>query len=200
MSLKASESLLAEVRACTLCSTAFDHLPRPVLQAHPKARVLIAGQAPGAKVQASGKPFDDASGERLRRWMGIDEKTFRDPQCVAIVPMAFCYPGKGRSGDLPPPAICAATWRRRVLDMLTNIRLTLLIGQYAQQWHLDRKGDNLTQTVAQWQALPESLVALPHPSPRNNIWLKKNPWFEQTLVPILQQRVARALALSGPGS
>lgn len=187
------ETLLAEVRACTRCKPQFAHEPRPILQLHPHARILIAGQAPGARVHASGKPFDDASGERLRRWMGISEKTFRNPESVAIVPMAFCYPGKGRSGDLPPPEICAATWRSRVLATLSSIRLTLLIGQYAQQWHLQTKGATLTETVARWRALPDSVVPLPHPSPRNNIWLKRNPEFEQTLVPILQQRVARAL-------
>ncbi len=185
------QPLLAEVRACTLCKSQFPHPPRPILQIHPEAHILIAGQAPGTRVHASGKPFDDASGDRLRDWMAIDKKTFYSHQ-IAIVPMAFCYPGKGRSGDLPPPPICAKTWRERVLATLPAIRLTLVIGQYAQQWHLDGR-DTLTNTVAGWNELPESILPLPHPSPRNNIWLKRNPWFADSLLPVLRQRVERAL-------
>jgi len=128
--------LISSVHNCTLCAGTLEHGVRPVLQVHPDARILIAGQAPGSKVHASGIPFDDASGNRLREWMGIDRDTFYNEQCIAILPMGFCYPGKGRSGDLPPVPLCAQTWRNQILKALPNIELTLVIGQYAQQWHL----------------------------------------------------------------
>jgi len=182
-----------KVRACDLCGKDLDLGPRPVIQVHESARILISGQAPGIKVHRSGVPFDDASGERLRLWMGIDRATFYDPTQIAILPMGFCYPGKGTSGDLPPQKRCAATWRQDLLDQLTNIRLNLVIGIYAQQWHLQRTDLNLTETVRCWQEFGEGIMPLPHPSPRNNIWLKKNPWFEKDIVPALQTRVVSAL-------
>jgi len=186
-------SLIASVRACTLCADKLEAGVRPVLQAHPKARVLIAGQAPGSKVHATGVPFDDPSGNRLRAWMGVDAKTFYDATQVAILPMAFCYPGKGKSGDLPPQPICAETWRESLLKVLPNIRLVLVIGQYAQAWHLPEQQPTLTKTVQTWASYGAGLLPLPHPSPRNNIWLKKNPWFEQEVVPELKRRVSLAL-------
>jgi len=158
-----------------------------------EAKVLIAGQAPGSKVHATGIPFDDPSGDRLREWMGISKESFYDPQQIAILPMAFCYPGKGKSGDLPPPPICAETWRKQLLSAMPNIQLILLIGQYAQAWHLEKQEKNLTETVKSWKDYGDNILPLPHPSPRNNIWLKKNPWFVDEVIPSLQSRVKRAL-------
>lgn len=168
--------------------------PRPVLQASPQARLLIAGQAPGRKVHESGVPFDDASGERLRAWLGIDRATFYDPARVAILPMGFCYPGAGKSGDLPPRPECAPEWRTRVLATMPKIVLTLAVGQYAQAWHLGKTAkENLTQTVSAWAAYGAHIMPLPHPSPRNNVWLAQNPWFAAELLPVLRTRVAAAL-------
>lgn len=190
----ALQRLLREVRACTICT---DHLPlppRPVLQAGATARILIAGQAPGRKVAASGVPFDDASGDRLRAWMGIDKATFYDPDFIAILPMGFCYPGTGSGGDLPPRPECAATWRARLLEQLPSIDLTLAVGAYAQAWHLEPAGSgaNLTATVRAWREHGARVLPLPHPSPRNNGWLQRNPWFEADVLPELKTRV-RAL-------
>ena len=168
--------------------------PRPVLQVSKSARILIVGQAPGIRVHQTGVPFDDPSGNRLRAWMGIDKNVFYDAEKIAIVPMGFCYPGTGKSGDLPPRPECAPTWRAKLLDQLPQISLTLVIGQYAQAWHLGRLAkDNLTETVKAWQEFGRNVIPLPHPSPRNNIWLKKNPWFEQEVIAALQQQVRWAL-------
>ncbi len=188
------DTLLTRVRACTLCAEHLPLGPRPVLQAHASARILIAGQAPGRKVHASGIPFDDASGERLRAWMGISRETFYDPHRVAIVPVAFCYPGKGASGDLPPRPECAPAWRQPLIDQLPAVRLTLLLGRYALICHLPEQRGPLTDTVRQWRRLGPALLALPHPSPRNNGWLQQHPWFEADLLPELRTRVIRALA------
>lgn len=187
-------TLLAQARACTLCAPHLPHGPRPVLQMHADARVLIAGQAPGRKVHESGIPFDDASGERLRDWLGLEREAFYDPRRVALVPMGFCYPGSGRSGDLPPRPECAATWHARLLPQLRALRLTLAIGQYAQAYHLPAAGASLTQAVMAWRETWPRIVALPHPSPRNNGWLKRHPWFERELVPLLRERIAQVLA------
>lgn len=186
-------SLLAEVRACTLCEKHLAHGVRPVLQMHSRARILIAGQAPGRKVHESGIPFDDASGERLREWLGITREVFYDEQQVALLPMGFCFPGTGKSGDLPPRPECAPAWRDQLLGHLGNVEVTLLVGQYAQVAHLKDKKKTLTETVKQWREYWPSVIPVPHPSPRNNIWLRRNPWFEQELVPRLQQRVAEVL-------
>lgn len=187
------DALLSSARDCRLCAGTIPDPVRPVLQAHGSARILIAGQAPGRKVQESGVPFDDASGERLREWMGVDRATFYDPRKIAILPMAFCYPGTGKSGDLPPPPICAETWRDRFLAEFSDLRLTLVIGQYAMRWHLETPHKTLTETVRHWRDFDPSTMPLPHPSPRNNIWLAKNPWFAETLLPELQARIAAAL-------
>jgi uracil-DNA glycosylase len=144
-------------------------------------------------VHASGVPFDDASGDRLRDWMGVDKATFYNAQQIAILPMGFCYPGKGKSGDLAPLAICAKTWRTKLLEAMPLIQLTVIIGQYALEWHLPDRKKNLTETVEAWSAYPDNLLALPHPSPRNNIWLKKNAWFEEDVLPVLKRRVLSAL-------
>ena len=161
---------------------------------HPAAAILIAGQAPGRRVHESGTPFDDPSGERLRDWMGINRETFYDRRRVAILPMGFCYPGTGTSGDLPPHPECAGKWRAPLLALLPAVRLTLVIGQYALDWHLkERQEKTLTQTVRNWKAYWPEVLPLPHPSPRNNIWLKKNPWFQGAVLPGLQARVRSLL-------
>jgi uracil-DNA glycosylase len=187
------DSLLGQVRACTLCAQHLAHGVRPVLQINPNARILIAGQAPGKKVHQSGVPFDDASGDRLRDWLGISRETFYNEQQIAILPMGFCYPGSGKSGDLPPRTECAAKWRELLLSQLENIELTLLIGKYAQTYHLCDKQTSLTETVKAWENYWPTIAVLPHPSPRNNIWLKRNPWFEQQVLPALAKRVAQVL-------
>jgi uracil-DNA glycosylase len=192
-----ADPIRRNLAACTLCAagfagTATAHVPRPLTWFSSSARILICGQAPGIRVHQSGRPFDDASGVRLRAWLGMDEGLFWDRARVAFVPMAFCFPGYDlRGADLPPPAVCAATWRKAVLDALPNIRLTLLVGQYAQRWHLGNVAtrDGLGATVARWRDLGGNLFALPHPSWRNTGWLKRNPWFEAELVPALQARV-----------
>jgi uracil-DNA glycosylase len=188
-------ALLTEVRASTLCA---DHLPlgpRPVFQLHPAARILIASQAPGRKVHVSGVPFDDVSGDRLREWLGITRDIFYDPERIAIVPMGLWYPGTGKSGDLPPRPECAARWRARVLAELPAIELTLVIGQYAHAYHLsDSPHRNLTETVRAWRDVWPEKLPLPHPSPRNNLWLRKNPWFEAEVLPELGRRVASILS------
>ena len=191
-------ALLTQVRACTLCAPYLPLGPRPVLQAHASARILIASQAPGRKVHLSGIPFDDASGERLRDWLGLSRETFYNPRQVAILPMGFCFPGTGRSGDLPPRPECAPAWRDALLARLPAIEFTLAIGRYAQVWHLPAGGKPLTEVVRDWRAHWPHAVALPHPSPRNNVWLARNPWFERQLVPRLQARVRQVLDASAP--
>jgi uracil-DNA glycosylase len=190
------DRLLADIRACRECAAYLPHGPRPVLQAHPDARVLIVSQAPGRRVHASGIPFDDKSGEKLRGWLGIDEPTFRDERKVAIVPMAFCYPGKGASGDLPPRRECAPRWHPLVLPRLRKIELTLAIGGYAINALLgQRKRATLTDTVRAWQEyLAAGIFPLPHPSPRNTAWFVHNPWFEREAIPALRERVRELLA------
>ena len=186
------------IRACTLCAEHMPLGPRPVLQISRTARILIAAQAPGSKVHASGIPFDDASGVRLRDWLGLDRETFYDASRAAILPMGFCYPGTGKSGDLPPRPECATAWREKILHGLSAIRLTLVIGQYAMEWHLGpRAKATLTETCLAWREFQPQLWPLPHPSPRNNIWLKTNPWFAQALLPELRQQVLAALGQCG---
>ena len=184
-----------DIFACTLCA---EHLPlgtRPVLQISRTARILIAGQAPGRKVHASGIPFDDASGDRLRDWLSLDRETFYNAGRVAILPMGFCYPGTGKSGDLPPRPECAVAWRAKILAELRAVSLTLVIGQYAMDWHLGQRAKTtLTETVKAWREFSPTHWPLPHPSPRNNIWLKKNPWFARDVLPALRQQVKAALA------
>ncbi|WP_442807859.1 uracil-DNA glycosylase family protein [Trinickia soli] len=188
-------SLLAEIRACRACEAHLPHGPRPVLQAGRSARVLVIGQAPGARVHASGVPWDDKSGERLRDWMGIGPERFYDADSVALVPMGYCYPGRGASGDLPPRPECAELWLDRVLAEMPLIRLTLLVGAYAQRRFLaETRRGNLTETVAAWRDCGDARVPLPHPSPRNQGWFKHHPWFERELLPVLKARVAAALA------
>ncbi|MFS1423491.1 uracil-DNA glycosylase family protein [Shewanella sp. 10N.286.48.B5] len=186
-------SLVAQVRQCQLCQHALPHGVNPVIQIDPLARILIAGQAPGLAVHKSGIPFDDKSGDRLRDWLGIDKDTLYDPKQIAILPMGFCYPGKGKNGDLAPMKMCAQTWRQPLLNHLTDVKLTLLIGKYAQDYHLPNRQQTLTETVKDWRNLPSGIIALPHPSPRNNIWLAKNPWFAEDLLPVIKSTVQNIL-------
>ncbi len=194
MSKAKLQRLANEVRRCTLCTEQLELGPRPILQVSTKAKILIAGQAPGTKVHATGIPFNDPSGDRLREWMGIDRDVFYDPDQIALLPMGFCYPGKGKSGDLPPIPLCAETWRSKLLGLMPQIELTLVVGQYAIGWHVEQPAKTLTATVQNWRDQGDRLLPLPHPSPRNNIWLKKNPWFEAEVVPHLRSRVAHLLA------
>ena len=186
-------ALLIDIRACTLCAAHLPLGPRPVVQAHGQARILIASQAPGRKVHASGIPFDDVSGDRLRAWLGMSSEVFYDPRQVAIAPMGFCYPGTGPSGDLPPRPECAPAWRAPLLSHLKHLELTLVIGSYAQAYHLPDAGKTVTEQVRAWRSTWQHTVALPHPSPRNNRWLKQNPWFEAELLPALRARVQEVL-------
>lgn len=185
--------LLAEVRACRICAAHLPLGPRPVLQLHPKAVILIAGQAPGRKVHESGVPFDDASGNRLREWLGVTREEFYDPRAIAILPMGFCYPGSGSSGDLEPRPECARTWREQLLSELRAVKLTVVLGQYAQAYHFNGGGSSLTEFVMSWRTYWPSMIPLPHPSPRNNLWLRRNPWFERDLLPPLRKRVSQVL-------
>lgn len=190
--------LINDIRQCKLCEKHLALGTNPVLQVSPAAKIIIAGQAPGIKVHQSSIPFDDKSGERLRQWLNIDKSTFYNEEIFAILPMAFCYPGKGKSGDLPPRPECAEKWRNQLLKQLPNIELIITIGIYAQTWHLPEKKENtLTETVKNWlhyyNNTTPAVIPIPHPSPRNNIWLKKNTWFEQDVVPMLQTQIKKII-------
>lgn len=188
------ESLLRDIRACTLCNEHLPLGPRPVLRAASSAHLLIIGQAPGTKVHASGIPWNDASGERLRNWMGVDHDLFYDPARIAIMPMGFCYPGRGKGGDLPPRPECAPQWHARVRAHLPQVRLTLLIGQYAQAYYLPGPKQPLEDTVRDWRRhLAREMFPLPHPSPRNTLWLKRRPWFEAEVLPELRRALGTCL-------
>ncbi len=187
-------ALLEQVRGCELCTEHLPLGPRPVVQLSDTARILIAGQAPGARVHKTGIPFDDASGVRLREWLGMTPDEFYDPNKVAIVPMGFCYPGTGKSGDFAPRPECAPAWRESLLAHLTHLELTVVIGAYAQRYHLpELSRQSVTEVVRGWRAHWPGMLPLPHPSPRNNIWLRKNPWFEREVIPTLQAAVRSAL-------
>jgi len=191
-------TLRENLKSCRICAerfgkTATAHAPRPVAWFGISARILIAGQAPGARVHERGKPFTDPSGDRLRAWMGVDDETFFDRARIAIVPMAFCFPGyNAAASDLAPPAICAATWRQKVLDEIGHVPLTLLIGGHAQKWHL-RDNRTVDARVNGWRDHAPHVFPLPHPSWRNTAWLKRNPWFQTDLLPCLQAKVKDAL-------
>ncbi|WP_233838160.1 uracil-DNA glycosylase family protein [Paraburkholderia sp. ZP32-5] len=190
----AFDLLLKDIRACTLCAPMLPHAPRPVLAASEQSRILIIGQAPGARVHASGVPWSDASGKRLRTWLGVDDATFYDASKFAVVPMGFCFPGRGASGDLPPRPECANRWHSELLAHMRSIRLTLLIGQYAQRFGLgDAFGPTSTDTLVRWRELGPAVMPLPHPSPRNIAWFKRNPWFDGEVLPTLRERVTAAL-------
>lgn len=189
-----SERLLERILACQKCSKSLPFQPRPILQVDPRATILIAGQAPGRKAHDLGVPFDDASGDRLRAWLGVDREVFYDARHFAILPMGFCYPGKGASGDALPRPECAEHWRQPVLEALPNIQLTLVLGKYALAYHLPQLRNSVTEAVQSWEQVWPRYLPLPHPSPRNQAWFKRNAWFEAALLPLLQQRVRQLLS------
>lgn len=193
------DALVRRVRACTICADVLPHEPRPVIQLSESARILVVGQAPGRRVHETGLPFNDPSGDRLRDWMGVTRDTFYDEQKMAILPMGFCYPGTGKSGDLPPRPECAPAWREALLARLPDIRLTLVIGQYAHAWHLPGGKRPVTENVRNWRQYWPDVLPMPHPSPRNNLWLRNNPWFEGDIVPELRARVAELLLAESTG-
>lgn len=187
------KALLAQVKQCRLCEDILPFEPNPILQISSKSKILILGQAPGAKTHQKSIPFDDKSGDRLRMWLGVDKSQFYNDELFAILPMGFCYPGRGKSGDLPPIPLCAKTWHEALLAKLTEVELTILLGKYAIEWHLHSKVP-ITELAKQWQTLLQSKqIVLPHPSPRNNIWLKKNTWFEGEVIPKIQHKIKEIL-------
>lgn len=193
--MNALAPLLRQIRACTVCAPYLPLGPRPILRASATARLLIVGQAPGRKVHDTGIPWNDPSGDRLRSWLGMDRDAFYDESRIAIIPTGLCFPGTGKGGDLPPRPECAPLWHPPLRAALPDIRLTLLIGQYAQAYFLGpRAKKTLTETVAAWREYLPEYLPLPHPSPRNQMWLKRNPWFARDLLPVLRQKVSEALA------
>lgn len=188
------KTLLHHIKDCTICEA---HLPlgaRPVVTAHKASKIVIIGQAPGIKVHRSGIPWDDASGKQLRKWLDVTNETFYDTKNFAIIPMGFCYPGKGKSGDLPPRPECAPQWHKKLLEQMPNVELVLLIGLYAQKYYLKKEAKRtLTETVANFNDYLPNYLPLPHPSPRNRFWLSKNPWFETDVLPILKEKVAESI-------
>ena len=188
------DALLSDIKKCIICADKLKFGINPVLAAHPKSKIAIVGQAPGSIVHKTGIPWDDKSGERLRSWLNVEPSTFYDPEKIALIPMGFCYPGKGKSGDLPPRPECAPQWHHALFSQMNSLKLVILIGTYAQAYYLKEKRKNtLTETVKNFtEYLPEHFV-LPHPSPRNNIWIKKNGWFERDLLPVLKEKTNHIL-------
>lgn len=188
------QKLLSDIRNCEVCKAHLPLGPKPIVAGHPEARILIIGHAPGTKVHKTGIPWDDPSGKQLRKWMGVTDEIFYDETKIAQMPMGFCYPGKGKSGDLPPRTECAPLWHKPLLDKLHNIRLTILIGQYSQKYYLGNKMEkNLTETVRNYTNYAPDYFVVPHPSPRNRFWLSKNPWFNEEVLPELKQAVLQNL-------
>lgn len=188
------KQLLSEIRQCTICVPHLDLGANPVVSAHKNSKIVIIGQAPGSKVHASGIPWDDASGRQLRKWLNVSDDDFYDVEKFAIIPMGFCYPGKGKSGDLPPRKECAPKWHQQLFDKIPNVNLILLIGMYAQREYLKEKVKRtLTETVDNYPEYLPNYFVLPHPSPRNRFWLTKNPWFEKNVIPELKKRVIEVL-------
>lgn len=194
--------LLAEIRSCRHCEQTLPLGPNPVLRASSSARLLIVGQAPGTRVHATGIPWNDPSGDRLRQWLALTPEQFYDESQIAIVPMGFCYPGRGKSGDLPPAPDCAPLWHRRLLNLMPRLELLLLVGSYAQSYYLGSNPDgsnpaparaSLTERVQRWRDFGPRYFPLPHPSPRNTLWLRRNPWFDDEVVPALRARVREVL-------
>jgi Uracil-DNA glycosylase len=184
------KSLLQEIRDCNICKAHLLLGPRPIVAAHPEARIVIIGQAPGTKVHKTGIPWDDPSGNQLRKWLGVSNKDFYDPKKIALIPMGFCYPGKGKSGDLPPRPECAPQWHEALLSKIPNLQLVILIGMYAQKYYLKNNAKKtLTETVQNYVEYLPNYLPLPHPSPRNRFWLSKNPWFEEEVILELRERM-----------
>lgn len=184
-------NLFEQIRACRVCEAQLPFAPKPIIRGKSTATLLIIGQAPGSRVHASGIPWDDASGRRLRHWLGLSDAQFYDESQVAIMPMGLCYPGKGKSGDLPPQKECAPLWHSAVKALLPHVQLTLLIGQYAQQYYLGKEHATLTARVKDAARYLPEVCPLPHPSPRNQLWLRRHPWFEEQVVPTLRERLAQ---------
>lgn len=195
-SADAITTLLADVRSCDVCRAHLPHDPRPVVQLGRGARIVIIGQAPGRRVHESGVPWDDPSGVRLREWLGVTDDVFYDPGRVALVPMGFCFPGTGPSGDLPPRPECAPTWHERLLAELPIDRLEVIIGRYAQARYVPDAGPTLTDTVRRWRSYLPARIVVPHPSPRNRRWFTRNPWFAAEMLPAVRARVAEVLEAS----
>jgi len=191
MLIKKFSSLLKEVHACNACSHHLSLPPKPIIQVHPQAKILIIAQAPGIRARTSGLPFDDASGNRLRHWLSIDRTIFYDETKIALMPMGFCYPGTTKTGDLPPCSGCAPLWHPQLRPYLENVKLTLLVGGYAQKFYL--QSTSVTQAVKSWPSHFETLIPLPHPSWHNTRWIKKNLWFESELLPKLKSQVAKII-------
>ncbi len=186
------EDLLSEIRGCEVCSKHLPLGPKPIVTAHPESKIVIIGQAPGTKVHETGMPWDDPSGKQLRKWLGVTNTQFYDEKLFALIPMGFCYPGKGKSGDLPPRPECAPLWHQRLLKKMPNLKLSILIGQYSQKYYLrDTMEKNLTETVRNYKNYLPDYFVLPHPSPRNRFWLQKNPWFGEGVLPELEALVLK---------
>ena len=198
---QALTELVAQAQACTVCAAHLPHTPRPVLRVSPTARLLIVGQAPGRRVHETGIPWNDPSGDQLRLWLGMTREQFYDVSCIAIVPTGLCYPGTVKGSDLPPRPECAPLWHPPLREAMPNIRLTLLIGAYAQAYYLGRRrGKTLADTVHAWRDFAPAFFPLPHPSPRNRLWFKRHPWFEDDVVPDLRERVGMLCATGDNGS
>jgi uracil-DNA glycosylase len=188
------KNLLSDIRNCTICKAYLPNYPNPIIRANINSKILIIGQAPGQKVQDTGIPWNDASGKALREWLNISSEQFYDTNLFAIMPMGFCFPGTGKNGDLPPRKECAISWHQKVLEQMPNIELTLLIGKYAQDYYISKNAKkNLTETVKNYAAYLPKYIPLPHPSPRNNIWIKKNEWFKIEVLPLLRYKVTNIL-------
>lgn len=188
------EQLLQEIKKCTICSAHLPCEPKPIISVHPKSKILLIGQAPGTKVQNSGIPWTDASGKELRRWLDVTDKQFYNTQLFGIMPMGFCFPGVGKSGDLPPRPECAPLWHQQVLEQLPEVKLIILIGNYAQKYYLKKSFPSLTENVYHFGKFLPHYFPLVHPSPRNKIWHKRNPWFEEELIPVLRSTIKEILA------
>lgn len=188
------KKLLSEIRKCTICAEQLPLGPNPIVSAHKKSRINIIGQAPGTSVHKTGIPWNDPSGRLLRSWLGVSDDVFYDPENFALIPMGFCYPGKGKSGDLPPRPECAPLWHPQLHKAMPELKFTILIGQYSQKYYLGKTAKNtLTETVRNFEKYLPTYLPIPHPSPRNRFWLKKNPWFETEVIPRLQDLVGSAL-------